>query len=259
MKNKIFVNGLVCIILSACSISNAHETEIPVVPTVEAPAVELLVTKSVEAANIPEQTLVPTPTESLTPIVTKEPTPIQAEFSPFTAVVWANGVNLRTNPGYLFPALLLLEEGTTVQVLGRSPGDEWIYVLTPDQTYGWIYAQLLESQTDFTQAPLVEPGDVLIVKGEVALPDGTPVGGLQFAINRGTLRNDAVTDENGLFIAYMPLESIGIWHVTFVAISCDSIVMGEDCLCSGPYCGPTNPERTTITLPSDEVLQFVWE
>lgn len=259
MRIKVTIFLMMAMLLTACSISDSPNESIPVVPTVEGSGIELLITISAEAELPKEDVAVSTPTPTLQPIVTIEPTLTPTNFSPFLAEVWANGVNLRTNPGYLFQTKRLLKENTSVQVLGRTAGNEWIYVVTSENVYGWIYAQLLQSETDLSQAPLVEPGDVFILKGKVTTPDGTPANGIHFAITQGSQRNDAITDESGQFIAFMPLNSSGKWQVSYVAVACISNMMDKDCNCSVLFCGPTTPEVMEVSFPEENLLVFVWE
>ena len=101
----------------------------------------------------PSFTPIPSFTATIKPVRTVTPTrlPIQSTsvpstpFSPFIASVWADGVNLRANPGYLFEIRASLPKNTPLVVLGRCLGNEWMYVRTPSDTEGWVFAQLLNS------------------------------------------------------------------------------------------------------------------
>jgi hypothetical protein len=110
---------------------------------------------------------------------------------------------------------------------------------------------------------LVEPGDVQIIRGKLLDPAGRPISGVQFAITQGSgdnpLRNDAITDENGEFFAFMPLESSGTWKITYVAIGCDSNTMDASCNCINGICGTADPESIQISLPTNAPLQFTWK
>ena len=68
-----------------------------------------------------------TPAGTAAPNPAAASTPAETSFTPFNATVTVEGAKLRTGPGTLFPAGLLLSKGTVLTVLGRSPGDEWIY------------------------------------------------------------------------------------------------------------------------------------
>jgi uncharacterized protein YgiM (DUF1202 family) len=184
--------------------------------------------------------------------------PSPTPFAPFEALVWVDNVNLRTNPGKLFLVILSLEKDTPLQVLGKSPGGEWIFVKTQDNTNGWIFAQLLQSVVDLQEAPLLQPLDVQEVRGLVADAASRPVSGIQFAITQGGNRTDAMTDDSGGFFAYMPLTAAGTWTVSYAAIACTSNTMDADCNCKGGFCGSVDPVMQTLTLPQTEMLKFSW-
>jgi uncharacterized protein YraI len=111
-------------------------------------------------------------------------------------------MNVRTNPGYLFPASRNVAKGTSFQVLGKAPGGEWIFVRIGETSTGWVFAQLLDpGEHDLQSAPVVEVKDAQVFRGKVIDAAGAPVSGIQFAITQGEgsrmLRNDAVTDAKG--------------------------------------------------------------
>ena len=94
--------------------------------------------------------------------------PTPGEFVPFTAAAAVNGMNVRANPGYLFPALNNVAKGTSFQVLGKAPGGEWIYVRTGETRTGWVFAQLLDAgDHDLQSAPIIQPKDVQVIRGRV--------------------------------------------------------------------------------------------
>jgi hypothetical protein len=222
-------------------------------------------TATEEPTQAPTLTPTPEPSATLTPeptaTATLEPSP--TPFIPFTARVWADNVNLRTNPGYLFPVLRILAEGAEFQVLGMAPGGEWLYVQRPENITGWLFTKLVESDKNLLALPIIQPTDVQTVTGRLVNSSGEPINGVQFAIVQGAgslaPRNDANTDVNGEFIAFMPLNASDVWRVSYVAISCTSVVMDASCNYK-PGVGITaSPEYIDITLPYNDVLQFVWK
>jgi hypothetical protein len=159
-----------------------------------------------------------------------------------------------------------LSKGARLQVLGRSPGAEWVLAQTADNRVGWVFAQLLENQgSDWPAAPLIQPPSVQVLKGSLQDERGIPISGIQFAFTQGAgsqaPRNDAMTDETGVFFAFMPLDASGIWTVSFTAVACTSNTMDASCNCKNGFCGKPQPESTSISLPTppDEVLRFVWK
>jgi uncharacterized protein YgiM (DUF1202 family) len=184
------------------------------------------------------------------------PTP----FFPFVATTNAQNVNLRVNPGYLFPVFSVLAQGTQFSVTGRTPGNDWYFGTTGDGKNGWILGSLLDSPVDLLEAPLIEPGDVLIIRGYVHDGEGKPINGVQMTITEGIKlvdkRNDAVTDADGRFYFFMPRNTSGVWQVQRTAVFCESVVMDENCQNQPGWLNQVTPELLTITLPDDLELEF---
>lgn len=209
------------------------------------------------------QPISPTLTPLITPTETAVPTP--TTFVPFTSSVWADNVNVRTNPGYLFPAVRLLAKATHLTILGKAPGGEWMFARTPDGTTGWVFTQLLESSIDLQSGPIIEPRDIQLIKGRVTDSSGIPIRGVGFAVVQGAgdkaPANIVHTDANGEFFSFMPENARGEWTVTYNAIACKSNVWSDDS-CSyykNPYRGVVEPQSTIVSLPQSGVLEFIWK
>ncbi len=219
-----------------------------------------------------------TPIPTLTPGLTAEPTPAPVipiplppatstpgagPFVPYFVITSVDNVNLRTEPGTLFPVSRLLAKGTRLQALGHAPGGEWLYVQTDTHIYGWVLYALVDSGKDHGPTPLVEPQNVQLVKGRVVDPTGVPISGIGFAITqmKGTqeLRGDASSDGSGQFYEYLPLTAVGEWSVRYVSVACTSNTMDASCNCIGGKCVMPDPAVAPITLPFDGELQFVWK
>lgn len=215
-----------------------------------------------EATPIPETPSPLPPTWTPSPEPTATPTPTATPFQPFEAKALTDYLNFRSNPGYLFTVVAMLEKDTPFQVLGKSPGGEWIYVELEDGTTGWLFSRLIVSDIDLELAPVREPEDAQLVTGTVKIPSGEPVSGVQFTIqgaSSSAFRTDAMTDENGVFYAYLPSSLTGKWYVSYTAIACTSNLMDADCNCINDACGSISPELTSVTLPQTEPLEFLWE
>lgn len=250
---------IVCfgLLLNACNLplgtnspAKGYPTE--VIQTLE-PIIFPTETRSVVIVDIPS---------AIATVTTAEATPLPeasaTAYVPFTINSFADGVNVRNNPGYLFQIRGMVQSDTPLTVLGRSPGNEWFYIQTPNKIHGWVFNKLFSEDVRLLQAPLIEPGEVQIVRGLLLDGAGKPINGVQFALTQGTgnnaSRNDANTDENGVFLAFMPLNTSGVWTVSYVAISCESNVMDANCTSNGTIFPPSRE----INLPTDEVLSFTW-
>ena len=260
MKKLSILFSVLVFILTGCTMPGTSSPTETAFPTLT----EVAIVNPTAAATV---TLPPTPEPTATwtpePTVTETIEPSPTRFVPFTASVWANGVNLRTNPGYLFPSLRQLEEGAEITVLGMAPGGEWLFVRRPDSLEGWVFTILVESDRDLSKLPIIEPTEVQTVTGRLLMENGEPINGVQFSITKGVAvnapRNDATTDQDGVFIAFMPLDASGEWTVTYVAISCTSIVHDAYCNTKPEYAGTVNPASQTMNLPFTGQLEFVWK
>jgi hypothetical protein len=232
---------MIALILTGCTVFGGPE------PTVTPPPATLI-----PSATIPPiLTSTPVPSPTFTP----SPTP----FIPFEAHVFTENTNLRTNPGYLFLVSQIISPAVTFQVLGKSPGGEWIYIQTSAGNEGWLFAQLIETDQDLQSAPVMQPEGAQLVTGKVTDPQGNPISGIQYAITQGASRTDAMTDASGIFYAFMPESSSGSWTAAYTAISCKSNTMDANCNCLGGVCGTSDPLWLAVTLPQKEPLLFTWK
>jgi hypothetical protein len=217
------------------------------VPPVVLPTLTLLPT----AIGVATLTPIPPLALSLTPYV------------PFHAAAMVDNLMLRSNPGYLFPALLMMQKDTSLLVLGQSPGGEWIFVQMPSNESGWVFAKLLFSDHPLDLIPFIQPENVQLVKGHVVDLNNQPVTGVQFAITQGqgvnAPRNDAMTDVIGDFYAFMPLTASGEWYVSYVAIACTSNLMDANCNWKSGVVTQPDPVGISITLPLTSTLEFPWK
>ena len=242
MKKQSGLLGLITLlVLAACS----PPTPVPVA-----------VSQTPEASPALPATWTPSPppTETLQPSATP--------FQPFEAKALADNLNLRANPGYLFDVLQMLAKDTPFQVIAKSPGGEWIFVELADGKTGWVFAQLIATDQDLQQAPIREPENAQLITGTVKDANGQPINGIQFMIQgagSSAPRTDALTDDSGIFYAFLPASSAGKWYVSFTAISCTSVVMDKDCNCLNGKCGTVEPPLINVTLPQVEPFEFLWQ
>jgi len=243
------LSGAFLVTLLAVSACSRSAPEIPVIlPTLTATTLPALPPTATVIA-----TLTPSPT------ITPNPTP----YVPFHATAMVDNLMLRTNPGYLFPALRMIQQNTSLLVLGQAPGGEWIFVQMPSNESGWVFAKLLVSDQPLDLIPFIQPENVQLVKGHVGDANNQPVNGVQFAITQGqgmdAPRNDAMTDINGFFYAFMPLTASGEWYVSYVAIACTSNRMDANCNWKSGIALQPEPAGTFIALPQTSTLEFTWK
>lgn len=204
----------------------------------------------------PASTAIPTGTLAPASTLAAEP------FPPHFVLTSAQNVNLRTQPGMLFPVSRVMPQGTSLQVLGRAPGGEWYSVITGETIVGWVQVNFVKGGFDGPPPPIIQPQGVQLVSGRVLDEDGNPISGIGFAVTQGTAANaprtDATTDETGTFYAFLPQTASGAWHVGYTSIACASNVMDADCNCKGGACGQPQPGSLRVTLPLDGILTFVW-
>ena len=193
------------------------------------------------------------------PALAPSPTP----YVPFHATAMVDNLRLRTNPGTLFPALRMIQKDTSLLVLGQAPGGEWIFVQMVSEESGWVFAKLLVSDHPLDLIPFIQPENVQLVKGHVVNANNQPITGIQFAITQGqgmdAPRNDAMTDANGDFYAFMPLTASGEWYVSYAAIACTSNLMDANCNWKSGVAFQPEPAGTFVTLPMEATLEFTWK
>lgn len=216
-------------------------------------------TEAAQPIESPEPTELPL---TQTPVIVVATAPV---FVPFTIRNTVENTVVRAGPGPLFTAKTALAQNTDLTVMAVAPGREWVFVVTPFDSTGWIFAGLLEPSAQLATAPVVQPAGLQVVKGQVLDADGAPVNGIQFAVIEGTggtgspPRIDAVTDPEGVFYAFLPLTAAGTWTVSLTGVVCTSSEMGPNCECPSEGCGTSDPATTTVTLPTEEVLHFTWK
>lgn len=201
--------------------------------------------------------LPPTPIPSVTP--SGSPTP----FVSFVVNPAVDGLKLRLGPGFLFDALLLLNSDAALTVQGKSPGGEWIQVTARDGAQGWVFTELLKSGVDLQAVPVIEPGGLVVIKGQVVDVLGTPIQGIGFEIKPEGAGNSttAVSDSSGEFFAFLPVTATGTWTVTQTAVGCKGNVWADDsCSAYKPgYVGTVEPKTQRVPLPQSGVLEFTWK
>ncbi len=248
MNNKwIFPMLIVALACAGCT-----KTATGPLPTLTIPAPELGTPTMITAT--------PQPTAPLQPPTLAVASPTAGPFSPFQAESMVDLLKLRVGPGFLFDALMLLNLGDQLTVQGKAPGAEWLKVEAADGSQGWVFAQLLKIDRDLRNVPIIQPQDVGVLNGKITDMTGLPISGIQFAITQGEARNAAVTDENGEFFAFFPIDVDEAWLVSFDGVVCTSNTWVDTSCTSykNGYTGAVDPASLSVTLPSEEQLTFMW-
>lgn len=186
---------------------------------------------------------------------------VETASGPLYVTVVSENVNLRTQPGTVFPVSRLLAKGTVVRLWGVAPGGEWLYVETDAKIRGWLLYWLVAGGHDGGTVPIVQPTGVQVIHGKIVDRAGVPISGIGFAVsqtvNGKEQRTDATSDKDGEFYAYLPADATGTWSVKHVSVSCSSNTMDAACNCIGS-CGSASPESMLISLPASQLLEFQW-
>ncbi len=196
---------------------------------------------------------------SATPTSEPQLTPGNQVANTYFVQTTAQNVNLRVGPGMLFKVSRVMAQGTALEVVGVSRDSEWLYVANNEGIFGWVLRQLVAGEYDGPPLEIVEPENATVITGVVKTELGVPVSGIGFAIEQGTNRTDASTDNEGRFYAYLPANLSGTWRVSYVSISCTSNTMDANCNCKSGRCGAADPASIEITLPQTSELVFVWK
>jgi len=219
---------------------------------------------TIVAGTLTAQPVTFTPIHTLTATIvpTIAVTSVVTASGPYYIFTSAQNVNLRIQPGTLFQVSRVMAQGTRLQVLGLSPGQEWVYVQNDEGINGWVGISFVDA-FPLEQFPIVEPRDGQLISGRVLDSNGLPISGIGFAIEQTTasksLRTDSVTDVFGTFYAYLPKNLSGAWTVSYISISSTSNAMTPECLANTSACGQPQPVSMTITLPMNDQLNFVWK
>jgi protocatechuate 3,4-dioxygenase beta subunit len=224
--------------------------------TVEQAVIDQITPTADPTAAITQTAALPEVTASAAVTETSLPTPGQTS-GQVQAVVTAQGVFLRNGPGTLFEPRKLLDLDTSLTVLGRARGDDWLLVETGG-VEGWISVSFARLQDDLSTAvlPVHNPNDVITVRGQVTDSFGGPVEGVTFAVMQnsaaGVLRTDATTRKDGFFYAYLPVDSSGTWRVALTGVDCKSPIVNGECSFNGQFV----PTWKDIELPVSELITF---
>ncbi len=207
-------------------------------------------------------TFTPVPPTEVPPTATTlpQPTPTGAPFEPVKATITVDNFKLRTGPGFLFDAVALYDSNTEVLVMGKAPGENWLFVQTEDNRSGWMKTEYLDLNGDLAALPLIAPSDVQTISGHVRTKDNnTFASGIGILLEpqsgyTGTNGDNALTDSSGTFYIYLPKRMEGDYFIEPNGFNCTgNLVVGK---CELPYDLPI-AQPLTLPMKSDVTIEFV--
>lgn len=230
-----FLILLFAALLAGCSMVNDHENDSSLLQTATYPAP--ITTEPFPPTNTPLPGDTPTPRPTPTP------------YQPIEGKILFDAMRLRRGPGFLFETTELYPIDQTVLLLGRAPGNNWLYVQTTDNQTGWMKVQGIELAGNLYDAPEVTPNDAVVVHGRVFAPNGSPaseiVVGVQPQGDDNPARQDVgVSDVTGRFYIYLPAGTSGKWILSASAYGCTGSSVNSACNLIGEF-----PPPQVITLP----------
>jgi hypothetical protein len=190
------------------------------------------------------------PTNTPLPTSTPTPHPTATPYQPIEGKIVFDNLMLRKGPGFLFKAVATYPIDQAVHLLGRAPGNNWLYVQTLDNLTGWMKVEGIELNGNIYDAPEVTPENAVIVHGRVFAPNGSPASEIGLMVNpvgagTDTSKQDVgVSDVTGRFYIYLPAGTSGDWTLVANAWGCKGSNVDRNCNLYGKF-----PPEQVITLP----------
>lgn len=244
MKNFRFllVIGILLVGLAACSQPTA--APLPTLTSTFSPLI--LVPTQAPTAQLPTPTLPPMPTPTIAPYV-----PIEAE-------VTVENFLLREGPGRMFASVDMYNTGDRVTLMAREPGNNWVLVQTQDYQSGWMNVDYLSFTGDVTPLPVMKVPNAQVLHGRVWNVNKTPATKIGVSIARvnnpsPALQDNSMTNSNGEWYLYLPLDFTGDWVVGTNAYSPQSNAVDSSGNLIGNWPGA---QLVTLPLQADVSLEF---
>lgn len=235
MKQRISVlfPVLFILLLAGCSSPAAS------VPASETPDLMLTESAYTPTAVLPTATsTVPAPTATSTPYV------------PLTATIIFDNLRLRMGPGYLFDTSELFPQNDKVKILGKEPGDLWLYVQTSNEMTGWMLIYGLQFDSGYLfEVPVITPENVMTLKGHVWAATHNPASQISVALIPGDgvdkpTEATATTNDRGEWYIYLPEDTRGEYTIAANGYGCESNIVSGNCALQGKF-----PAYQTVQLP----------
>lgn len=228
---SVFVQfALLALLLSACA---ALPTPTPQPTATTNPILALL---AASATSIPTPTLPPN-------------TPIPTPYQPIQATITTDNLQLRQGPGLRFDPIGMYPQDQKVTVISQAPSGFWLQVQTADNQSGYMMTNYLTLDGYLFDVPVVQPDDVLTIKGHIYTPNGNPATKLGVTLleaNSDDVSQQDVgwTDDFGEWYVFLPAGLEGNWTVRVDSYNCRSNAVNTACNLIGHF-----PEPQTVTVP----------
>jgi hypothetical protein len=239
MKRSLMVGLVFCVgfFLFACQ---------PVAATLEQPTITTAQNPT-QATPEPE-----TKTPQITPGILTLPLSTEGTYLPLQATTTIDMIPMWTKPGYLFQMSMQLPINQKVSVLGRAPGDGWVYIAVDENRQGWLQTFALSIDGLLIDVPEIIPEGTEMLKGHVYTPNRTPATFITVMVNPenavDTSQQDvAITNAFGEWTIFMPPGTVGTWTVVANDWSCESNTANSKCGLIGSF-----PAALTFQLPQIE-------
>lgn len=124
------------------------ETATATQPTTVTPtSTSLPPTPTITATLTTTPTYTPTSTPAPLPTLTLTPTPFP------DAIVDTTALNVRAGPGIAYDIISGVYEGNELEVVAKTPTCDWLQVITPDGTEGWLSAHYVKLNINCDDIP----------------------------------------------------------------------------------------------------------
>jgi SH3-like domain-containing protein len=188
------------------------------------------------------------------------PIPTAVPQEPLPAKVNVASLNLRSGPGTLFDVQGTYALDTQVTALGRAPNGDWIEIEDAAGKKGWVYAEMLTLEGELATLPVLETPESLVIFGKVIDSSGQPINGVQVQVT-AQLFQIAVqfvthSGADGIFYAYFPPRTVGVWLVQIIGTECDSRIVDGNCNVVEYI---LYNDSAYVQLPATAPLVFVYE
>ena len=258
-KNQMKFALLASLILLICLTACAPQVLTPSPGDIQTALAETLAAEPSETIQ-PTKAMTNTPAPSPTPFQTPTPT----TSPPISGSISAAFLNLRAGPSTFFDIIQTFVEGTQLTAIARTPDSKWVQVeieFEDDPTMqGWMAVLYLDLAGDPSGLPEEPLGSENTLTGTVEDTEGNPISGITVAFilsnDQVDLRADAVSDEEGIFTAYLPDDLFGTFDVQIVSWSCESPIADANCQLSGYI---ELEDRAFVTTPQEEDILFIYE